>query len=323
LAKRQSKKGNSCKNLETLNKKFKEKVMNSEYGSVTSSKDKESNSSRCYGISYSTRELNKLKFQHKSKVKLTKLSFFDKSEGNIIDSDKTSRNKNLINNFMKKRSSTKSEDSKRQRNMSESSLSSTNSVVYMKKTESIEGLHTFNLKQVPVFSRNSSESSFSAKSNYSTKQRSSSRSLYIEEKVHINEKSLKQTYSQNLLSECNRIIKEFQTIISMTADHRKLYFDERVGAKRRAKISFDNEEEIDKIKEDQSFKVNERNALGVKSSEGWVYNLNIGNIMHLTPLDFDDMHLACMPESIKKRSISELSKDAIIEKIVYLTVSLF
>lgn len=321
---KRKKRDDSCKDLQTLNKKFKEKLISSEYGSVTSDKEQISNSSKWYGISPSTKDFNKLKFQHKSKRKLTKLSFFDKSEGSVIDPADRLKNEELINNFMKKRSSTQSEDSKRQRNMSESSLSSTNSVVYMKrKTESIEGLHTFNLKQVPMHSRNSSESSFSAKSNYSSKHRSTSRSLYIEEKVHINEKSLKQTYCQSLLKEWNRIVKEFQIITSMNAEHRQQYFNERVGAKRRAKISFSNEDEINKIKSDQSYKVNERNALGVKSSEGWVYNLNIGNIMHLMPLDYDDMHLALLPETIKKKSMNELSKDMIIEKIVYLTVSMF
>ena len=109
----------------------------------------------------------------------------------------------------------------------------------------------------------------------------------------------------------------------MTRHERTKYFIERVGAKRRAKISFGSEEEIERIKNDQTFKLNERNALGVKSSEGWVYNLNIGNIMHLQPLDFDEMHVSFLPENISKRTNIELSRDAIVEKIVYLTVAYF
>jgi hypothetical protein len=102
-----------------------------------------------------------------------------------------------------------------------------------------------------------------------------------------------------LLKELLKIIKEFGKLTKMGNQERREYFRERVGEKRRAKISFGSEEEINRIKTDQRFKINERNALGVKSSEGWVNNLNIGNIMHLVALDFDDMHLSFLKENLK------------------------
>lgn len=45
--------------------------------------------------------------------------------------------------------------------------------------------------------------------------------------------------------------------------------------------------------------------------------------MHLTPLGFDDIHLSFTQESLNKRTITELSKDILLEKIVYVTVSYF
>ena len=92
---------------------------------------------------------------------------------------------------------------------------------------------------------------------------------------------------------------------------------------KRAKISFGSEDEIERLKANQKYQLNERNTLGVKSSEGWIYNLNIGNIMHLTPLSFDDIHLSFIEDSLKKRTILELSKDILLEKVVYLIVSYF
>ena len=50
------------------------------------------------------------------------------------------------------------------------------------------------------------------------------------------------------------------------------------------KTRFDSEQEIDEIRKGQKFKLNSRNFLGVKSSEDWIHNLYIGNVMHLSPL---------------------------------------
>lgn len=50
------------------------------------------------------------------------------------------------------------------------------------------------------------------------------------------------------------------------------------------KLRFETEEEVDRLRKDQNFKLNVRNSLGVKSSEDWIFNLYIGNVMHLNPL---------------------------------------
>jgi len=294
--------------------------MNSEYGSIVSDNNQSSNSSKCYGSNPASRVIKNLKIRYKSKKK-TKLIFMNKSEGNLFNPFKRDKKNSIARNFMKSRSSTQSEDGNK--NRSESSMSSTSSVIHMKNMSSIEGIHTFNLKPQQNLSKNPSEYSFDMQSNNSVDSRrsnSTSRAMYVEEKVKIDETK---NYNSSLLNEANRIIREFIKIIEMEKGERLKYFSDRVGAKRKAKISFNSEEEISKLKQDKSYKVNERNALGVKSSEGWIYNLNIGNIMHLAPMDFDEMHLSFLPENLKQKTNSELNKDIIIEKIVYITVAYF
>ena len=51
--------------------------------------------------------------------------------------------------------------------------------------------------------------------------------------------------------------------------------------RKRLKISFTSLQELTKIEKDQRFKLNVRNTLGVKNSQDWIFNLNIGNVMHL------------------------------------------
>lgn len=51
--------------------------------------------------------------------------------------------------------------------------------------------------------------------------------------------------------------------------------------RKRLKISFTTLKELVNIEKDQRFKLNVRNTLGVKNSQDWIFNLNIGNVMHL------------------------------------------
>ena len=56
-------------------------------------------------------------------------------------------------------------------------------------------------------------------------------------------------------------------------------------------------------------------CFGTKDQD-WVLNLNIGNVMHLMPLSLNDLtlHVDCS---------HELSRDAMLEKIILLTISYF
>ena len=59
-----------------------------------------------------------------------------------------------------------------------------------------------------------------------------------------------------------------------------------------------------------------RVLLGYLNQSEWMYLLNIGNIMQITPLTVHDLHSAANIEV-------ELSRDSIIEKISFLAVSYF
>ena len=62
--------------------------------------------------------------------------------------------------------------------------------------------------------------------------------------------------------------------------------------------------------------INMRVLLGYLNQNEWMYLLNIGNIMQITPLTIHDLH--------SKSDIEiELARDSIIEKISYLAVSYF
>ena len=56
--------------------------------------------------------------------------------------------------------------------------------------------------------------------------------------------------------------------------------------------------------------------MGYLNQSEWMYLLNIGNIMQITPLTIHDLHSTSSIEV-------ELARDSIIEKISYLAVSYF
>ena len=75
-----------------------------------------------------------------------------------------------------------------------------------------------------------------------------------------------------------------------TKERTEFFNDGRLGLKKRLRISFGSQQEIDRIRKDSKYKLNARNVLGIKHQDDWIFNLNIGNIMHLAPLSFDDLN---------------------------------
>lgn len=59
-----------------------------------------------------------------------------------------------------------------------------------------------------------------------------------------------------------------------------------------------------------------KTLLEAREEDDWIFNLNIGNVMHLQPICPDDL-------SFHVDNSHELSRDAILEKIIMLTVSYF
>jgi hypothetical protein len=60
--------------------------------------------------------------------------------------------------------------------------------------------------------------------------------------------------------------------------------------------------------QNEELKISARNVLGVKKSNDWVNYLNIGNIMYLSSLNFDDLDL-------DSEAKFELLRDAVVEKV--------
>jgi hypothetical protein len=56
--------------------------------------------------------------------------------------------------------------------------------------------------------------------------------------------------------------------------------------------------------------------LGIKRYDDWILNLNIGNVMHLSPFGIQEMNL-------QLDNSHELTRDAILEKIVLLSIAYF
>jgi hypothetical protein len=69
-----------------------------------------------------------------------------------------------------------------------------------------------------------------------------------------------------------------------------------------------NKQEIEQFKLNESLKISVRNILGIKKKDDWINYLNIGNIMYLSPLNYEDMDLDSDPKF-------ELLRDAILEKV--------
>eukprot|EP00826_Nyctotherus_ovalis_P030352 TRINITY_DN2422_c0_g1_i5.p2 TRINITY_DN2422_c0_g1~~TRINITY_DN2422_c0_g1_i5.p2 ORF type:complete len:140 (-),score=30.19 TRINITY_DN2422_c0_g1_i5:546-965(-) len=70
------------------------------------------------------------------------------------------------------------------------------------------------------------------------------------------------------------------------------------------------------MKRNKFLKANSRNALGLKQAEDWIYSVNIGNVMTISPLKLQD--LAISPEIAH-----EVSKDALYEKLIMVAIAYF
>jgi hypothetical protein len=74
--------------------------------------------------------------------------------------------------------------------------------------------------------------------------------------------------------------------------------------------------DIDAVKGNLKFKLSARNILGVRHQDDWIFNLNIGNVMHLATMSIEEL-------VTKLDSTHELNRDAMLEKIVLITVACF
>lgn len=182
-------------------------------------------------------------------------------------------------------------------------------LIVAKEDLEVKDLHTFHL-------RNASKT---RRSNNS--QLSSGRLAYqVKEKVVINK--TQNDYSLILKEICEQI-KDFNQVRFKPADTLEDYLIKRAATRKKLKLSFGSIEDIEKLKSSTDFKINIRNKLGVKNEDDWILNLNIGNVMNMTPLKFDELNNLLVLDELDKRTKFEVSKDSLLEKVVQLGVSYF
>lgn len=184
-----------------------------------------------------------------------------------------------------------------------SSISSSTSLIIRKSTDSeiLEQIHTFNLKRGSVYSANGRDSDQSSVSitNRRASSTSTQRAFYVSELVKIQDSEMERT--MHVLKEIMRQIEDFNKVKEMKTEKRLEYLHQRLGEKKRLKISFSDKDEIERMQVDNQYKLNVRSALGIRNPDDWIFNLNIGNVMHMSPIGFDDLHSSLNLDSIEKR----------------------
>lgn len=178
----------------------------------------------------------------------------------------------------------------------------------------IEGIHTFNMKSqvtedMPINEESKSpkkskkwpfESLAQSTGRKGSRSASGNRSYRVEENLIVSNTHTWDAFK--ILNELTRIINEFRSISSKTAYERDRDFASKWNFLKNLKISFDSEDEITSILKSEEFKVNVRNTLGVQWTEDWIFNLNIGNVMLLSSLQFEDMISSLIIDNLSKRT---------------------
>lgn len=73
---------------------------------------------------------------------------------------------------------------------------------------------------------------------------------------------------------------------------------------------------IDEMKRNKQLKIKPRSLLGLKSKNDWIFNVNIGNVMHLSFLKLEDLALS-------PQLAHEICRDALYEKVIMTAIAYF
>ena len=122
----------------------------------------------------------------------------------------------------------------------------------------------------------------------------------------------------DLFNKITNLRKHFYNITTINDND----IDKSSNMSKESNITFDSylkyrKNEIHKYQKNITLLNNIRNVFGAEiKNDDWIHLLNIGNIMYLSPLNDEDLDLESDPKY-------ELLRDAILEKVVMLTVSYF
>lgn len=147
-------------------------------------------------------------------------------------------------------------------------------------------------------------------------------SVYVEERVKLLKNSQYHHIYRSIKELCKQI-KEFKTYMLMSVDNREDLADNKANLRKQLHISFEDEDEIHEIIKDDAFKINTRSVLGVKNNNDWIYGLNIGNIMHLAPLEFTELQKELNEKETDANLLKELTNNSVLEKIILLAAAYF
>jgi hypothetical protein len=117
----------------------------------------------------------------------------------------------------------------------------------------------------------------------------------------------------------------------MTSWRRQEYFRNRIAKKKEMRISFHTFDELESLRNEKKFKIHFRSALGVQTlEEEWVQSFNIGNLMHLQPVSFDDFNDRSMFREFRDEQkeftqfvTEEITKDKLLNKAIFVIASYF
>lgn len=71
---------------------------------------------------------------------------------------------------------------------------------------------------------------------------------------------------------------------------KRISYNKDTIKKKQLKLSFNTFEELNELLIPNKFKITLRNTLGMRNEVEWINTFNIGNIMHLAPLTFDELN---------------------------------
>lgn len=125
------------------------------------------------------------------------------------------------------------------------------------------------------------------------------------------------------LHEICKQIKEFKSYYILSIQKQNDISERNHDTRKKLCVSFSDDDEIQDLISDQTYKINTRNLLGVKNNNDWIFGLNIGNVMHLSPLKFDEVRNDLMEETTEKALLEELSTNKILDKFVLLCSAYF
>lgn len=170
---------------------------------------------------------------------------------------------------------------------------------------------------------------------------------YMEEQVKMLSEIISQ--AEPILNELASQVYQFQKLATkkQSSRQRDTELFERYGkedfmAERdKLNISFHHLKEVEQIQQQKQYKISVRNNLGIKQNDDWIFNLNIGNVMHLSLMSSDELpglhninkevnsNVQASMDTLKSKAkiqfetSHELCKDAMLEKIVLISASYF